>query len=178
MLDFLKRVCQIFEQQQIAYMLSGSLALNIYTVPRMTRDIDIVIALEESGLTDLLACFPGDAYYVSQQAAREAVRQHRMFNIIDYASGFKLDLIVLKPEPYRQTEFQRRIITEILGFSAYVVQPEDLILSKLLWIQELDSERQHSDIRQLLTLENLDREYMRHWAAILKLRTFGYLDHV
>src|ERR1043166_2414505 len=119
MLDLFKRICQVLEQLQIDYMLSGSLALNIYTVPRMTRDIDIVIALEESALASFLACFPADAYYVSPQAALEAVRQHRMFNIIDYASGFKLDLIVLKPEPYRQTEFQRRVKTEIMGFSAY-----------------------------------------------------------
>lgn len=177
MLDFLKRVCRIFEHQQLDYMLSGSLALNIYTIPRMTRDIDVVVALEESSLPPFLACFPDDAYYVSPQAALEAVRQHRMFNLIDFASGFKLDLIVLKPEPYRQTEFQRRVRTDILGFPAYVVQPEDLILSKLLWIQELDSERQREDIRQLLTLENLDWEYLRHWASHLQLKTFGLLDH-
>ncbi|PKL79025.1 MAG: hypothetical protein CVV27_02495 [Candidatus Melainabacteria bacterium HGW-Melainabacteria-1] len=176
MLEFLKRVCRIFEQQQLDYMLSGSLALNIYTIPRMTRDIDIVIAIEESALAPFLACFPDDAYYVSPQAALEAVRQYRMFNLIDYASGFKLDLIVLKPEPYRQTEFHRRVKTDILGFSAYVVQPEDLILSKLLWIQELDSERQRSDIRQLLNLENLDREYLLYWARQLQLNSFGYLD--
>jgi hypothetical protein len=48
-------------------MLSGSLALNIYTTPRMTRGIAIVIALQERNLSDFLDCFPEDSFY----------RQHR-----------------------------------------------------------------------------------------------------
>lgn len=175
MIDFLKRICQILEQEQIDYMLSGSLAFNIYAIPRMTRDIDIVVALEDTNLERFLSCFPNDAYYVSHNAAREAINQQGMFNIIDYQSGFKLDVIVLKPTAYRQMEFQRRLKTDLLGFPAYVVQAEDLILSKLIWIQELQSERQTSDIQQLLTLETLDWNYLKYWATELNLNTFGYI---
>ena len=42
-LELLKLVCQRLEEAGIAYMLTGSLAANFYAVPRMTRDIDIVI---------------------------------------------------------------------------------------------------------------------------------------
>lgn len=45
MLQFLQTVCQKLDSENIMYMVSGSLALNAYTVPRMTRDIDIVISL-------------------------------------------------------------------------------------------------------------------------------------
>ncbi len=178
MLDLLKRICSLLEETQIDYMLSGSLALNIYTTPRMTRDIDIVIALQKSNLSRFLDCFPEDSFYISKQAAQEAVRDHNMFNVIDYTSGFKLDFIVLKQTPYRQMEFQRRVRTEALGFSAYLVKPEDLILSKLIWIQELDSERQRLDIQQLLALDSIDRNYLQDWARRLKIKTFGYLDYV
>ncbi|MEZ0369848.1 MAG: hypothetical protein ACAI44_12245 [Candidatus Sericytochromatia bacterium] len=34
-----------------------------------------------------------------------------------------------------------------------------------------------ADIRQLLTLENLDWEYLWHWARQLQINSFGYLDH-
>lgn len=178
MLDFLKRMCGILETAQIPYMLSGSLALNVYTVPRMTRDIDMIVALQESNLDLFLSFFPSKSYYVSPIAALEAVRAPGMFNIIDYESGYKLDVIVLKPDLYRQTEFQRRVRTGVLGFLAYIVQPEDLILSKLLWIQQLDSERQRTDIQHLLALPEIDSDYLNHWISELNLKTHGLFGHV
>lgn len=177
MLEFLKRVCQLFDAHHFDYMLSGSLALNIYTLPRMTRDIDMVVALTESNLDSFLACFPLESAYYSYQAARDAVRLHGMFNIIDFESGFKLDVIVLKPDPYRQTEFKRRIRTELLGFSATIVSPEDLILSKLIWMQDLDSERQREDISLLVKLAELDWVYLKYWVAELHLKHFGDFTH-
>jgi hypothetical protein len=38
----------------------------------------------------------------------EAVKYRRMFNIIDHHSGFIADFVVLKDEPFRQEEFNRR----------------------------------------------------------------------
>jgi hypothetical protein len=35
-----------FEGAGIAYMLTGSLAMSYYARPRMTRDIDLVVALD------------------------------------------------------------------------------------------------------------------------------------
>lgn len=45
-IDLLKLVCQRLEEAGMAYMLTGSLAANFYAVPRMTRDIDIVIEID------------------------------------------------------------------------------------------------------------------------------------
>ena len=44
-LEILKLVCNRLEDAQIPYMLTGSFAGNFYAVPRMTRDIDIVLEL-------------------------------------------------------------------------------------------------------------------------------------
>ena len=44
-LDILRDVVQRLSQAEIEYMLTGSFALNYYAQPRMTRDIDLVIAL-------------------------------------------------------------------------------------------------------------------------------------
>lgn len=41
----LKEIVEALEKN-IPYMISGSFALSAYTIPRMTRDIDIVIELE------------------------------------------------------------------------------------------------------------------------------------
>lgn len=55
-LDVLKSVTAQLEGAGIAYMVTGSMAANFYTVPRMTRDIDLVIELSERD-GDRPACF-------------------------------------------------------------------------------------------------------------------------
>ncbi len=95
-----------------------------------------------------------------------------MFNIIDYASGFKADFVILKNEPFRQTEFERRIKIDCEGVQIFIVSPEDLLLSKLIWIQQLQSPIQMEDIENLALVENLDWEYISIWINTLKLNTF------
>ena len=41
--QLLEKITQALDKAEIPYMISGSIALNTYAVPRMTRDIDIVI---------------------------------------------------------------------------------------------------------------------------------------
>ena len=44
-LDVLKLVTARLDATGIPYMVTGSMAMNYYAVPRMTRDIDIVVDL-------------------------------------------------------------------------------------------------------------------------------------
>ena len=45
-LDVLRDVSRRLETAGIKFMLTGSVAMNYYAQPRMTRDIDLVVALE------------------------------------------------------------------------------------------------------------------------------------
>ena len=47
-LEVLKEIGGLLDRAGIAYMITGSTAANFYTVPRMTRDIDIVVELAKS----------------------------------------------------------------------------------------------------------------------------------
>ena len=60
-LELLKRITQSLDNKEIPYMLSGSIALNNYTIPRMTMDIDIIIALRNENLDEFLSIFRADA---------------------------------------------------------------------------------------------------------------------
>ncbi len=51
---------------------------------------------------------------------------------------------------------------------------EDLILSKLIWIQEIQSDRQMGDIKSLLDAPH-DKEYLNKWKIELGLKTFGLI---
>jgi hypothetical protein len=95
-----------------------------------------------------------------------------MFNIIDHRTGFKADFVVLKDDAFRQKEFNRRLLSDFHGNPIWVVTPEDLLLSKLIWIQDYQSSIQMEDIRQLAALPHLDIEYVQNWVHSLQLRTF------
>ena len=109
MLSFFQKITDVLDQYQIPYMLSGSIALGIYTVPRMTRDIDFVIHLEAKKL-DLFVDSFKEGFYCDKDGIKDAiVGPVKMFNIIDHESGYKADFVVLKDDPYRQEEFSRRL---------------------------------------------------------------------
>ncbi len=164
-LDVLRDVASRLDSAGIPYMLTGSMALNAYAQPRMTRDIDIVVELSADSVQRVEALF-GDAYYVSAEAVSEAITRRSLFNLIHNTSIVKVDMIIRKPDEYRRLEFNRRVRLRVNGFEAWVVSKEDLILSKLLWSADSASEVQARDIRALLQT-GTDAEYLESWAARL-----------
>jgi hypothetical protein len=56
-LEVLKIVVKRLESADIPYMITDSIAANFYTTPRMTRDIDIVVAVEENKVDRLFSLF-------------------------------------------------------------------------------------------------------------------------
>ena len=153
-------------------MLSGSMAMSIYTLPRATRDFDFVVHLQKKDV-DTLVQFFKSGYYCNADAVSDAINRHSMFNIIDHASGYKADFIILKNEPFRQAEFNRKRSVDFLGIEVYVVSPEDLLLSKLIWIQQIQSNLQLEDIKNISQIETLDWQYVNSWIADLELKTFN-----
>jgi hypothetical protein len=172
MLEFLKRIIKFFYDHDIKYMLSGSVALSVYTIPRTTRDFDFVVHLKPKDIKPLADHFE-KGYYCDFDSVKDAVQAYTMFNIIDYASGFKADFVILKNEPYRQIEFSRRKEIDFYGMPVFIVSPEDLLLSKLIWIQQFQSNIQMEDIKNLARLQDLDWSYIRQWINTLKLNTFN-----
>lgn len=151
-------------------MLSGSVAMSIYILPRATRDFDFIVNLQAKDI-DALTNYFKEGYYCDADAVDDAVKNRSMFNIIDHASGFTADFIILKDEPFRQIEFKRRVQADFFGIPIYIVTAEDLLLSKLIWIQKIQSNIQMEDIKNLTAL-NLDWEYINKWIENLELHTF------
>lgn len=148
------------------YMLSGSVALSVYAVPRMTRDIDIVIALEADDVDTLVALFDSDCY-IDAEAVANAIEARHMFNVIHEATVSKLDFIVRKDSPYRLVEFSNRRRVHLGSRALWVVGPEDLVLSKLVWALDSGSTQQLDDVRSMLEADELDTHYLARWAAEL-----------
>ena len=174
MIQFLKKLIDYFEKEKIAYMLSGSVAMSIYSLPRFTTDFDFIVHLQLKDVKGLVDYFK-EGYYCDEDAIKEAIMNKSMFNIIDFASNYKADFIILKNEPYRLVEFERRKQFNFLDMQINLVTPEDLIISKIAWIQKVQSDIQKEDIKILLTIKDIDIQYIRKWIAALNLNTFGLL---
>jgi hypothetical protein len=175
MFDFLRILIGFFDKNHIPYMLSGSVAMSTYTVPRFTRDFDFIVYLKQEDAL-LLSDHFKEGYYCDDDSIREAITQKGMFNIIDHKSNYKADFIILKDDPYRKAEFERRRQIDFLDMKIFFVSAEDLLLSKLIWIQELQSSVQAEDIRLLAELKELNWEYIKEWTSRLKLNTFDLIN--
>ena len=161
-------VASIFEAADLDYMLTGSVALNMYATPRMTRDVDFVGAIFLKDAVRIGELFPAERFYVSEDAVKEAILHQSSFNLIHHKTLIKIDVMVRKREEYRLIEFERRQRVELDGQSLWVVSKEDLILSKMDWAKDSESSRQLNDVRNLLAT-GCDMEYVQSWAQKLKL---------
>lgn len=95
-----------------------------------------------------------------------------MFNIVDFASGWKVDLIVRKNRPFSRAEFDRRVRTTLLEVPVFIASAEDTIVAKLEWSKMAGgSDRQRRDVAGIVAAHggDLDRAYIERWALDLDL---------
>ncbi len=169
--DVFRRLTSALDRAGIPYMLSGSFASAFYGATRSTQDIDLVIDATTAQLELLIQQLPPEHYYVDLSAALEAHRRKSLFNVIDLATGWKIDLIIRKERAFSEEEFGRRRQIDLQGIPVFVASPEDVVLSKLEWARVSQSQRQIEDAAGVLRSrwESLDREYLNKWIQDLHL---------
>ena len=153
-------------------MLTGSFASAHHGSPRSTLDIDIVIAADPENLRTFVKSLPSGEYYADLDAALEAHKRESLFNVIDLATGWKIDLIIRKSRPFSQEEFGRRQMVKVQDLPLFVASPEDMVIAKLEWSKLAQSRRQTEDAAMILRLrwDSLDQVYLEKWIAELDLR--------
>ena len=154
-------------QLGIEYMVTGSFAMSAYGEIRTTRDIDIVIQITKSQALPFAKLFENE-YYISDQSVRRAIERRSMFNIINQAHGGKIDCIVLKDTEFARKSFERRYKERVSGIEFWTTTKEDLIISKLNWARDTNSEMQIRDIANLTSSE-YDLVYVSGWIEHLQL---------
>ena len=164
------RITSALGEAGIAYMLTGSFASAYYGAPRTTQDIDLVIAATAEQLRTFAQLLSKDEYYVDLDTALEAHKRQSLFNVVDMATGWKIDLIIRKSRPFSEEEFRRRKLVNLQGSPLFVASAEDVVVSKLEWAKLARSQRHIEDVAGILRMrwDTLDRAYLEKW--ILELR--------
>jgi len=175
--EFLRKLAKRLDDSNIPYMLSGSMCSSFHGQPTATNDADIVIDPTKKQLVHFLNSL-GQNYYVSKEAALEALKNNSMFNIIDTQAGWKADIIIRKNRAYSKQEFARRTNELIMGINLWILSPEDSILSKLEWSKGRESQIQFNDALGVLNVQwdRLDFDYLKKWAKELKVE--DSLEHL
>jgi len=170
--ELLRFVVSVLERLALRYFVTGATVTIFYGEPRFTNDIDIVVDLPEGAVPEFCRQFPEDDFYVSQDAASDAVRRHSQFNIIQPGSGLKVDVIVPPPSEFNRARFARaRRVQAGEDWSASFSSPEDAILKKMEFFREGGSDKHLRDITGVLKTSGreIDTAYIDGWATTLGL---------
>jgi hypothetical protein len=169
--DFFERLIAALERSGVPYMVTGSYASSAHGTPRATNDIDIVIAPTRDQLRALLSQFPDDRYYADEIEAFDALDHRSQFNIIDFATSWKADLIVARNREFSRLEFSRRRIHSIGDARVYLTTAEDILIAKLEWHKMGESARQLEDAAGVIRRQGvaLDHDYVSRWVEALDL---------
>jgi predicted nucleotidyltransferase len=170
--DLLRLTIETLGRLQIPYLVCGSVASGGYGEPRMTRDIDIVIDLRFGKVAELCEAFPEPEFFVSKDAAIEAIRTEKQFNVVHLPTANKIDFMISRDCVWSRLQLERRQRVTLFGnVEGFAASPEDVILSKMLYYHEGGSEKHLRDITGILSIqaEKIDREYISQWATRLKV---------
>jgi predicted nucleotidyltransferase len=174
-LAVLSQVARILEQQEITYVLVGSLASSMHGMYRSTADIDLLADIKPQQVRPLLDALE-KSFYLDELAVRQAIAQQRSFNAIHFDSVFKVDIFIAKADDFARKQLERRELRKIapeIDQFIYVATAEDTVLAKLRWYRDGDevSSTQWSDVVGVLGAhaKSLDIDYLRVWADKLRV---------
>ena len=140
-------------RMNIPYMVTGSAAAMIYGMPRLTNDIDLVVQLKLSDITNFIKEFSDERFYIPPEEIIQVEVNRRFrghFNIIDHDTGFKADIYLMGQDDLHHWAILRKVEFEIAGEKFWIAPPEYIILRKLEYYKEGGSTKHIDDIRNMI----------------------------
>ena len=166
-LQFAKMIATRLDSARIPYMMTGSMAMAVYAVPKMAQDVDLVVECAPEDAGRLAALFEKDCH-ADRDEIRSAAVSRSSFSVGHTQWTIKADFTIRKDEPYRKTEFGRRRRVDVDGLAVSVVAPEDLLLSKLMWSKAGSAALQLADALAIAeAAHDLEWSYIETWASRL-----------
>lgn len=162
-LEITTQVVAALNRCGVPHVMVGSFARNFHAFPRSTKDADIVLAVDATGLNRFEAELGGD-FSLEAQTTFETNTGTFRHALIHMATEFKTELFLLSQDAFDQERFRRRLQMKFNGHTTFVLTAEDVIVTKLRWLRPKDRQ----DIHDVIATKNatLDWDYIHHWTAI------------
>ena len=164
MLDYLA-IFKKLNEKRVKYIVVGGIAVNLYGIPRMTYDIDLILDIEDKNLERFLRLLkqwgfkpkvPVDIMDFAKKDKREDwIRNKNMkaFNLVnpEWAMS-EIDIIINTPVYYKKASKNINHIN-LQDVSIPTISIDDLIKMK----QKTGRQQDKADIRYLMRLRNEKR---------------------
>jgi len=163
-------VSQALSDLGVRHYVGGSVASSFHGAMRSTMDVDLVAEMNDSHVRPFLSAI-GDRYYASESAIRDAIRRRSCFNLIHFATSFKVDIFISRNREFDLAAFSRAKAMPLgddTRCTVPIASAEDIIISKLEWFRlgEESSQRQWDDVSKVLNLlgDAANIDYLRQSA--------------
>lgn len=159
-----EHVVRALKRAEISFILVGSFSSNQYGIPRSTKDIDLVVEAQASGLRDFTEILGRD--FVPEKQYRFETNTGTVCQEFSVkGSAMKVEIFTLTSDAHDQERFRRRVEHPMFATVVPFPSPEDVIVWKLRWARPKDLE----DVRGVILVQNreglLDWNYIRKWCA-------------
>lgn len=153
---------------QLPYMVTGAAAAIIYGEPRMTLDLDVVVHIRKDDVEAFIDAFSEEEFYLPPEEVLyvEIGRPQRgHFNIIHFQTGLRADVYLMGNDPLHRWGLQHRKEFQLGDQVTWVAPPEYVIVRKLQYFQEGQSEKHLRDIRNMLEVsgEQIDHQQLERF---------------
>lgn len=169
--EILLLISKLLTDLKIPYLLTGSFASSYFGFPRATHDIDFVIEVSFKDFSRLEKTLKKleDEFIIDLAYVKENIGNETHFDIYHAESGIKVDFWPIKKSEFNTSRLRRKREEIIFGEKIWVISPEDLILTKLLWCREVRSEKHMRDCAGIIKIQGdkLDQKYLSNWAKKL-----------
>ena len=131
-----------FYRQKVDYLLVGGLAVNLYGIPRVTQDIDILISFERKNVEKLIEILkrldyvprvPVDPMQIADAKIRKTwikEKHMRVFSLYHKHNNFKvLDIMMSTPVSYEAAKPNRTSV-DVKDIKIHLIGLDDLIKMK------------------------------------------------
>jgi len=148
------------DSARIPYMVIGGQAVLVYGEPRMTRDIDITLGVDDSSSKILLEIGESLHLHIAVKDVEAFIKKTNVLPLYDSNSGFRVDFI-FSFSPYEKEALARTRSIEIEGRQIKYASVEDVIIHKLVAGRPRDCE----DVKGIILRQqsSIDLPYVHRW---------------
>lgn len=170
------RLFTTLESLGVTYAIGGSVAAMMYSEPRFTIDVDLMVSAPLNLLNQLVREVESWQVYITPF---EAIIETNLpgglpFNIIDGTIGTKADLYIAQNSGLDASAMARRrklVWDRETRTAAWFLSPEDVILYKLSYYRQGGevAQKHPTDIARMLEMigSQLDLNYLSRWAIAI-----------
>ncbi len=168
------RLISTLEALGVTYAIGGSVAAMMYSEPRFTIDVDLMVSAPLQQINQLVREVQSWQVYITPfEAIVETNLSGGMpFNIIDGTIGTKADLYIAQNSGLDASAMERRrklVWDRETGTAAWFLSPEDVILYKLSYYRQGGevAQKHPTDIARMLDMigSQLDLTYLSQGAT-------------